>query len=434
VQYNPCGQVIDVSAYDYTTPCVFNHDDVVETSRWVVMPDSTPVFDGWSRVCNLRWEPDADIFQDPIGEVWGAPRPYDTRVIPLLVRLAMGGHYCGTLEDFEQGGLYDPTKGDTKYGAYGFAACCGAPALIAGGGGASGYSPLLPVGVDPTRGGLAIGGSTGDQFSTTDPLVGGLDFGGSCGDSSELSDPAQGGMSLGGTGGDDFSGSDPTAGGLSFGGSAGDIFEQTDLIDGGFSIGGMVGDACDYNDGGAGGFRLGGSSGDDATFTDEGSGGVSIGGYVGDVQEASDSTAGGLSFGGSAGDDNELTDATEGGLAFGGECGDVFTPGSTIPGASCATAGNATIGTVYHSSIASPNEQWWVWPLTSTGLHTVNFTGCTGVVNWTIYHGTSCGTQVFVSSGSGNASPTVFSPVLETIYAKVTTVPVTGGTYNVQFV
>jgi len=36
------------------------------------------------------------------------------------------GHVCGTREDFEQGGLYDPLLPDATYGVQGLPTCCGA--------------------------------------------------------------------------------------------------------------------------------------------------------------------------------------------------------------------------------------------------------------------------------------------------------------------
>jgi len=78
--------------------------------------------------------------------------------------------------------------------------------------------------LDPSAGGLELGGSAGDSFRPPDSAEGGFELGGSAGDVFIPPDSAEGGLELGGEVGDSYTGNDPTEGGLEMGGSAGDVF------------------------------------------------------------------------------------------------------------------------------------------------------------------------------------------------------------------
>ncbi|MBV9771897.1 MAG: hypothetical protein JOZ32_20160 [Bryobacterales bacterium] len=178
MQYNPCGKVVDVVSHNYTTTCVFNTDGVQQTVRWVAMPDNAPLLDEWSAVVDLYWENDKELYQDDLGEVWGAPRPYDPRIIPPGILNALGGHVCGTPANFQFGGVFDPSKGETQYGGFGFPICCDPSVALNGGAGAGGYARISVQYTDAPAGGVQVGGQVVEQLQYTDPPAGGVEVGG----------------------------------------------------------------------------------------------------------------------------------------------------------------------------------------------------------------------------------------------------------------
>jgi len=59
------------------------------------------------------------------------------------------GHVCGTREDFEEGGIYDPLAPDATYGVQGLPTCCAATVPLSGGvadGGSVSVSFTVPPG------------------------------------------------------------------------------------------------------------------------------------------------------------------------------------------------------------------------------------------------------------------------------------------------
>lgn len=108
----------------YKTRCRFLKDNNTEAEiRWVEVPDTTPTLPFWSGIYSLDQTRDKWA-QTGLGEVLGAVRT------PTLQKAPNGfdGHkYCGTPEEFEIGGKYEPDKPPAVYDAQGFLACCEVP-------------------------------------------------------------------------------------------------------------------------------------------------------------------------------------------------------------------------------------------------------------------------------------------------------------------
>lgn len=82
-----------------------------------------------SNITNPFWERDQYEFEDgdePLEEVIPTGKP---RVKPGTGR----GHFCGTEEDFREGGLYLPDDPPVLYGRLGLPACCNPPVVMQGG-------------------------------------------------------------------------------------------------------------------------------------------------------------------------------------------------------------------------------------------------------------------------------------------------------------
>lgn len=111
------------------------------------MPEDTPAFPGVSLVYPAINDPEKWPFPP---ESKGAIRPdfvqYTGAVAP---KGLFSGHYCGTLRDHEQGGLY---AGDVvPVAESGWPVCCAPPFVLRGGGG-SGFGAGIEIisGVDPS--------------------------------------------------------------------------------------------------------------------------------------------------------------------------------------------------------------------------------------------------------------------------------------------
>ena len=347
---------MDITTHQYSTLAWFlRNSQLASKIIWYeAAPDAEPL-DFASGIVNLDWENDRDLFQDELGEIWGAPRPYQPGVIPP----GIGGHVCGTPDDFRYGGIYDPIAPATRYGAFGWPLCCGPPAAVFGGAGASGRCVLQWVTPDATVGGLVLGGSAGDVLT--------------------LTDPTEGGTQIGGTAGDLIATNDPTEGGTQIGGTAGDVWTVPDATEGGVEIGGEAGDAFTYFDQADGGTEIGGATGDGIATNDPTSGGTEIGGATGDVILTIDSTSGGTEIGGATGDVFAYLDATDGGMELGGEAGDIYVPGQPTPGTSCATAASVNQGQTYsYTRSLGPTDQWFTFVIPSTGNWHIATTGLGG--------------------------------------------------------
>lgn len=102
-------------------------------------------------ISNPFWERDQYVFTD-------GTLPLDTVVPTGKPQTKPGtgrGHVCGTPEDFEEGGHYDPLAPAVTYGAQGLPSCCGAPggttALLVDGGRAAVSFPFV-FGIDCPHG------------------------------------------------------------------------------------------------------------------------------------------------------------------------------------------------------------------------------------------------------------------------------------------
>jgi hypothetical protein len=122
---------------------------------------------------------------------------------------------------------------------------------------------------------------------------------------------------------------DPTAGGVQLGGATGERVLFVDPTAGGVQLGGQVGEGQRYIDETAGGVEVGGEVGEGKRYIDATAGGVVVGGAIGDELHQVDATAGGVEVGGAAGDVLHQVDATAGGVEVGGATGDVFDGGGT---------------------------------------------------------------------------------------------------------
>jgi len=240
VQYNPCGKVVDVVSHNYTTTCVFNTDGVQQTVRWVAMPDNAPLLDEWSAVVDLYWENDKELYQDDLGEVWGAPRPYDPRIIPPGILNALGGHVCGTPANFQFGGVFDPSKGETQYGGFGFPICCDPSVALNGGAGAGGYARISVQYTDAPAGGVQVGGQVVEQLQYTDAPAGGVQVGGQVVEQLQYTDAPAGGVQVGGQVVEQLQYTDAPAGGVQVGGQVVEQLQYTDPPAGGVEVGGEV--------------------------------------------------------------------------------------------------------------------------------------------------------------------------------------------------
>ena len=216
----------------------------------------------------------------PLGEVAGAPLTFVSR---RAARLAPSGHFCGTVEDFSEGGEYLPDVPPTRYGSDGFPLCCGVPLPCRGGAGAGGRSPVVVSG-SVTRGGAGASGRS--EFTSddgTDPTEGGVEVGGEAGDVWGFLDATEGGVEVGGEAGDVFLAVDPTEGGVEVGGEAGDVWSATVPALGGVEVGGEAGDQWSATVPALGGVEVGGEAGDDWLALPPALGGVEVGGEAGDV-------------------------------------------------------------------------------------------------------------------------------------------------------
>lgn len=131
----------------HTTRCRFFRDSDTEADViwYPALPDA-PLLDTPSMVSNSYLDPDAFFFL-PGGEVYGAERVFSPeRTKPG----ALGGHTCGTPEDFAEGCQFDLEGPTVEYRTDGLPNCCGQAVVAAGGGAAGGrvavsvVNPVVP--------------------------------------------------------------------------------------------------------------------------------------------------------------------------------------------------------------------------------------------------------------------------------------------------
>ena len=201
---------MDLARRPYTTACRFLRDsDTVSMIRWTEChPDAQPL-PYPSVILSLDMER-SDNQEWPVGEVDGAPRRFIRDVTPPGL---IGDHVCGTEQDFGEGGEYRPDLPPAEYAQDGWLKCCEPPKTIRGGAAAGGHvvpiryralagpggagagghaRPAYQYNVDPTEGGIQVGGEVPEVFSPPTPTSGGVEVGGSCGDVFEPPNPTPG--------------------------------------------------------------------------------------------------------------------------------------------------------------------------------------------------------------------------------------------------
>lgn len=114
-----------------TTARLFRNSDTEVGIRWYRCAPDAPVLGYPSQLRPLLWQSHPYQYTDK-GEVFNAPAEFRAfKQIPG----ANGQDPCGTREDFESGGLYDPDAPPAEYTAEGLSLCCGVPpgGLLLGG-------------------------------------------------------------------------------------------------------------------------------------------------------------------------------------------------------------------------------------------------------------------------------------------------------------
>lgn len=143
MRYNPCGRIVDMGRSPYECDCRFFRDSgVVDKVRWYEVQPDAPVLDRVSIIYRREW--DNDQFREvPVGELPDQRKPFLAGAVP---RGLPGAHVCGTDQDFEEGGSYEPLVAPVVYSASGWPQCCDPPVTVFGGAGASGHVvPTLVV-------------------------------------------------------------------------------------------------------------------------------------------------------------------------------------------------------------------------------------------------------------------------------------------------
>lgn len=123
VHFNPCGQIVANLRDGYETDCRFFRDsDTVVRIRWVRAQPGAKVMDNPSPISSLRWKP-FPWTQVGVGEVFNAD--VLVRQFPPIPG-ADGQSFCGNVEDFERGAVFDPDAPPMQYSPEGLALCCAA--------------------------------------------------------------------------------------------------------------------------------------------------------------------------------------------------------------------------------------------------------------------------------------------------------------------
>jgi hypothetical protein len=121
---------VDITRRMYKTPCRFLRDsDITSTIRWVeARPDAQPL-PYPSVICSRLMEPDPWLTPE-VGEQRVERYGTTLEKAPIGVN---GNHVCGTPEEFERGGTFEPELPPAEYDANGFLVCCEGPKKLIGG-------------------------------------------------------------------------------------------------------------------------------------------------------------------------------------------------------------------------------------------------------------------------------------------------------------
>jgi hypothetical protein len=112
--------VVDVLRSAYTTRCrFFRNSPIQATIRWYRCQPGAQVMPGVHAFGSRNWLTDHSTSFD-IGEVAGAPRPWDRGV---TIPGATGTHRCGTADEWRNGVVYPPAH-LSEHDANGLSTCC----------------------------------------------------------------------------------------------------------------------------------------------------------------------------------------------------------------------------------------------------------------------------------------------------------------------
>src|SRR6185295_16719872 len=188
-RFNPCGRIVDWIRRPYRTLCQFNRTGPPAEIQWYEVPEDTPVLGFPSGICSLDWELDP-WYPMTIGERDRAPRSYRAFKTPPG---KLGGHVCGTPEEFQFGGTYDPSIPPVVYSTTGLPTCCNPARVGRGGAGAGGRAFVDRRRAVVVYGGAGAGGDSSSLRRAARLIYGGAGAGGGA-DVTRLSiDPTAGG-------------------------------------------------------------------------------------------------------------------------------------------------------------------------------------------------------------------------------------------------
>ena len=198
MRYNPCGRIVDFGRKPYRCECRFLRDDGrVGTVRWVEADPDAPTLDKVCIISRREWERD-EWLPAPVGEVTGAQKKFSPSFVPVGLP---GEHVCGTDEDFDLGGKYEPELPPMEYAANGWPRCCTPPLLVRGGAVGSGLAFFAvvrglarPSGgkgggkslIDNRRGLARPSGGRGGGFTFLEPVAPIHTYGGGYGGGSQI--------------------------------------------------------------------------------------------------------------------------------------------------------------------------------------------------------------------------------------------------------
>lgn len=121
IRWNPCGKAVDMARRPYTTRVrPFRNSDITVKIRWYPARPEDGTLPHTSRICSLDWVTHPETAEG-VGEVYGAARSFNrAKPIPGPKRT----HVCGTRQEHEIGGIYDPSRPPMIYQPSGLPLCC----------------------------------------------------------------------------------------------------------------------------------------------------------------------------------------------------------------------------------------------------------------------------------------------------------------------